>query len=269
MRLSPTDKVIEVGPGHGALTQFLLPKVNHLVTVEQDAKLAQELQLDFEQEQGLEVITADFLQYSLPAKGNYVVVGNIPFALTADIVRKLLLAPNPPSAAYIIMQYEAAQRLIGADDVSGMQSNFYALQFWPLFHAGIIYKFKRSDFSPKPNIDSVLIKISKRDRPLILREEYLTYLDFIAFCFVNTSGRMEKSLRHLFTANQLQIISKNLSLDLRLFPSELMFHDWLNLFHAFKNHAEKQRQRLIYKSFARINARGAKLQKQHRTRKRS
>lgn len=109
--IGPADLVVEIGPGRGVLTRALAARCRQVFAVELDARLARDLAARVGEPNVL-VIAGDFLHTPLP-EPPYKVVANIPFARTADIVRRLTEAAGPPEDAYLIVQREAAERFAG------------------------------------------------------------------------------------------------------------------------------------------------------------
>ena len=86
--LTNKDLVVEIGPGKGIITKELSKKAGKVIAVEKDRKLATNLQLSFHNIPQVEIIETDFMRWQLP-KEPYKVFSNIPFNMTADIVKKL------------------------------------------------------------------------------------------------------------------------------------------------------------------------------------
>lgn len=238
--LNKNDFVIEIGPGKGALTNSILKKVNKYIGVELDSKLFEDLVLKYHSENRIEFINADFLKYNLPLKEKYKVIGNIPFALTADIIRKLLDNTNPPVETYLILQKEAALRLITKE-----YENFFALQYKPFFTSKILKIIKRSEFIPVPSVDSMLIKITKFDSPLISFEDKSEYIRFISFCFLKWKINVKSVLKKFFTLKQLGIISREYKINFELKPSQITFEQWLILFELYKTLVNKEKKAIL------------------------
>ena len=236
--ISRDHTLIEIGPGKGILTEFLLESSNKIIAVEKDYKLYQELKNKLQDHKNLEVINQDFLEYQLP-RNNYQVIGNIPFALTSDIFRKLLNATNPPSITSLIVQREAALRLIGEPE------SLLSLSYKPWFESRIISNLNRNDFQPIPSVDVVALEIRKRDPPLIsleLREEYVKFMNL---CFTSWQIDIKHSLRKLFTYKQIFAISKKLKINLNRKPSQVNFEEWIILFNTFDKYVSQDKKSLI------------------------
>lgn len=163
--ISHTDTVLDIGSGHGLITQELLKITPHVISIEKDPNLIRN--------------PVDFLEYTLPT-GPYKVFANIPFSITSDIIHKLLQAQSPPSDCYIIIQSEAADKF-----TIHMTNTMTALIYYPWWDIQIVYRFNRSDFQPRPRVDSVLLHIKPRTQPLVPITQKTAFLDFIAYNFIH------------------------------------------------------------------------------------
>lgn len=101
------DIVIEIGPGKGIITNELAKKSKKVIAIEFDAKLAKTLSERYKESKKVQIIEMDFLKYKISVKEPYKVCANIPFNITADIMKKVFEDDNPPEDIYFIMQYEA------------------------------------------------------------------------------------------------------------------------------------------------------------------
>jgi 23S rRNA (adenine-N6)-dimethyltransferase len=211
---------------------------------------------------GLIFQQADFLTYSLPLT-SYKVFSNIPFNITADIIRKLLSAPNPPDDSYLIVQQEAASKFAGAP--FGKETLFSVL-IKPWYELAITYNFKRSDFMPEPNVNIVLLQIKKRPNPLIITNESQQYKDFVVFAFNRSNPNLKKGLQHIFTSTQLTQIARNLRFEPSITPTKLTFDQWLGLFQAFVALVDSRKKQIVSGSEAKMRKEQSELDKVHRTR---
>jgi 23S rRNA (adenine-N6)-dimethyltransferase len=163
--IKPTDTVLDIGSGRGHITRELLKITPNVITIEKDPKFTNHPQ--------------DFLSYPLPSHP-YKVFANIPFSITADIIRKLLQASNPPSDCYLIVQSEAACKFI-----TNSTNTMAAVLYHPWWNIQIVHRFRRFDFRPVPKVESVLLHIKPRLVPLIPPTQKNAYYDFIAYCFIH------------------------------------------------------------------------------------
>ncbi len=239
MRLSKKDTVIEIGPGTGALTKNIIGRVNKFIGVELDFNLFKDLSANFYSE-NVDFVNEDFLKYKLPESGDYKIIGNIPFALTADIIRRILEWRNPPVDTYLILQKEAALRLVTRD-----YENFFALQYKPFFESKIIKNIPSFEFNPRPNVDSMLIRIKRLSSPLIPLEDKDEYTKFVSFCFLYWKVNVKSVLKRFFTHTQLSIMAKEYGINFELKPSQITFEQWLVLFNVFKTMVAKEKKMVL------------------------
>jgi 23S rRNA (adenine-N6)-dimethyltransferase len=110
--ITPTDTVYEIGPGDGILTRVLAKTAHKVVAIEVDPALVTSLRTAFAHQSNVDILHADFLTYAIQA-ADYKIVSNVPFNITADVVKRLLGARRPPSDAHLILQREAAEKFAG------------------------------------------------------------------------------------------------------------------------------------------------------------
>lgn len=257
------DVVYEIGPGRGIITCQLAKHCARLIAVEYDRNLFEKLNQMFACKKNIEIVFADFLKMELPLKENYKVFSNIPFNLTADILAKLTLAPNPPKDSYLIIQEEAAEKYAGSPY---NKERFSSLIIKPYFELTILHRFQRADFFPVPRVNIVLLRIKKRDKPLIITEEVKKYNDFIAYAFIQHGKNLKERIKKIFTNEQFRRQSQTLRFILSAKPGDLDFRQWLCLFKYFFQKISLDKQSLIRGSYFRLISQQKKLDKIHRTR---
>lgn len=176
--ISWKDTVLEIGAGSGTITEGLLSASRKVITVEIDKGLLTLLSSRLGKSKGLRVVLGNFLDTDLP-KEEYKVFSNIPFSITGEIVKKLLLSNNPPDTCSLVVQKEAAEKYM----VNQRKNSMLSVLFYPWFDFTISYIFKRTDFKPTPSVDLCLLQINKRPIPLILGDGMSKYRDFVVFKF--------------------------------------------------------------------------------------
>lgn len=165
-QLEPSDRVLEIGPGRGAITGLLAQVAQEVVAVELDEYLADNLP-SFT---NLRVCRADFLKVNLrellgSSPGKWKVVANLPYYITSPIIEKLLLEGGAFIESMVIMiQKEVADRIRAlACRETGAFSyfvNYYA-------KVEMLFKVKPGSFSPPPQVDSAVIRLTPRLLPEI------------------------------------------------------------------------------------------------------
>ena len=162
--LTDEDVVIEIGPGTGVLTGKLVEVCKKVIAIELDDRLIPILQEKFKDNKKVVIIHGDILKINLPEllttyntqHTTYKVVANIPYYITAPIVRLLLETKYPPSEVILMVQKEVAERICA---VAGEMS---ILAVAVQYYADVEYLFtvSRAAFEPAPKVDSAVLKIS-------------------------------------------------------------------------------------------------------------
>lgn len=220
--ISNTDFVIEIGAGRGALTKPLAERAKKLLAIEVDLFLANKLAKEFGD--SVEVLSRDFLNFDLP-QYEYKVIGNIPYAISTEIIRKLVLAVTPPIDSWLIVQKDLAHRFCGRPY---QNESLWSLRVKPAFHIEVIDRLQRRDFQPAPSVDSVFVRISKRTRQLLTTDEFDLYLKIIIAAFTN-ANTLRQALKPWLSKVQLRRLSNDLCFTIDATPSLLAFEQWLGI----------------------------------------
>jgi len=228
--IGPCDVVYEIGPGRGIITAELARVAQRVIAIERDPKLVRRLRERFRSVENVEIIEQDFLQFSIRER-DYKIFANIPFSITASIVRKILYTPPVPSEAYLILQKEPARKFSGRP-----RETLFSLLAKPFFKFQIVAELKRTDFDPVPDVDSVHLRIARRCAPLVQREDAAAYREFVQYGFGRWKRYLRLALNSVFTYKQWKRLSQDLHFPLNATPTDLSFEQWLGLFKAFSQH---------------------------------
>lgn len=172
--LKPRDIVLEIGPGLGALTEELAKKVKKVIAVEKDRRMYRALKENLKDFNNLEIINEDILKLKLTGIGiglaypkpagdrlslsQYKIAANLPFYITAPVIRKFLETKNPPREMVLIVQKEVAQRIcarLPKMNILAVSVQFYA-------KPKIISYVSKKSFYPRPKVDAAIIKIKTK-----------------------------------------------------------------------------------------------------------
>ena len=259
--ITSEDTVIEIGPGKGIITEELSKKCAQVIAIEYDKELAHLLQESFANKSNVKIIEHDFLKYKLPNDGIYKICANIPFNLTADIMKKVLEFENPPTDIYFIMQYEAFFKYAGKPYYC---ESFRSLLYKPWYTAELIHEFQPLDFHPVPNARICFVHFQKKSTPDIT--EGTDYKNFLSYIFSASGNSFKEKTKKLFSYEQQKRICKQIKISMDSFVTDITYDGWLNLYDVFSKFVSSEKKELVREAEKALKTDQKKLQKIHRNR---
>ena len=182
--LRADDSVIEIGPGHGELTNELRIKNYELkiIAIEKDEELVRYLQEKFAQDKNIEIIDGDILKILPELAKSRKIVGNIPYYITGHLLRIIGELKNKPSLVVLTVQKEVAERICAPSQTNtGKKGRMNLLaasvQFWA--EPEIIDYIPKTDFQPQPEVDSAIIKLAIGNQSLANSKDYYELIKII------------------------------------------------------------------------------------------
>jgi 16S rRNA (adenine1518-N6/adenine1519-N6)-dimethyltransferase len=178
--LSTTDKVVEIGPGLGSLTLGLLEKVDQLIAIEFDQKLASKLTSTLQQKapnKSCQILHADAMNVTQLDFEPDALVANLPYNISVPVILHFLESFPSISKVLVLVQAEVAARLVAGPGSKTYGSPSAKLAWYGrATSAGVV---SRSIFWPVPNVDSALVYFEKRSTalPTALRAEVFRVID--------------------------------------------------------------------------------------------
>ncbi len=215
--LVSAQHVIEIGPGKGALTRYLIGGARKVVAIEKDSRFIPHLKETFPSLTVIERDVRDVLPEVVSiVTSPYEIVGNIPYYLSGFLFRMIgELEPKPEKCVFLI-QKEVAEKLT---DISSMNMLRAFVLLWgdPVYEFGVSARY----FSPPPRVDSAVVSIVKK------KEEYKgsipVYTRLVKTIFAHPRKTLRKNIA-LGTYNQEEIETiKESGVDMNLRPEDLTF----------------------------------------------
>jgi len=178
--LQPADRVIEVGPGLGTLTERLAEKAGKVIAVELDSKLFKYLEERFARQENVELIHSDILDLDLARLiPPFKVVANLPYSVASRAMVDLSCLADPPELIVATIQLEVAERLVatpGCGDyglLSVFMQTVYAAEirkivsascFWPRprVQSAVVVMRRRADFAMDAPVRTLLHEVARR-----------------------------------------------------------------------------------------------------------
>ncbi|MBI5401741.1 ribosomal RNA small subunit methyltransferase A [Candidatus Wolfebacteria bacterium] len=174
LELKANDVVIEIGPGHGELTENLKSQILNfkIIAIEKDKDLAAELKEKFIQDKNVSIIEGDALKIlgeitNNLITNNYKLIGNIPYYITGHLLRIIGELENKPELIVLTIQKEVAERVMAEPPKNNILAA--SVQFWA--KPEIIGYVSKTDFDPVPKVDSAIIRLKVITLPLLSQEK--------------------------------------------------------------------------------------------------
>jgi 16S rRNA (adenine1518-N6/adenine1519-N6)-dimethyltransferase len=191
--------VIEIGPGHGTITEILAKRCRRLIAIELDAGLAAELRFRFREQPQVEIVEGNILKTELraftPEGGTADVIGNLPYYITSDILLHLFEASSGGalSRAVLMMQREVAERVAAAPGVR----DYGLLSATVQMNAQVdnLFTLPPSAFSPPPDVYSTVLRLHFAPRFLELGVDAAGFDGFLKRSFAQKRKTLQNNLR--------------------------------------------------------------------------
>jgi 16S rRNA (adenine1518-N6/adenine1519-N6)-dimethyltransferase len=225
LNLSEGDLVIEIGPGQGALTKYLVDLPVTLIGIEVDHRAIDLLKQNFGDKiilYHISVLDANLHTISEKYRKKLKIVGNIPYYLTSEILFWLFDARTAVTNAIMMMQLEVAHRLVAQpkNKEYGILSVF--IQFYT--ECEMLFKVSRNCFYPKPAVDSALVRLDFKDQLPKVDEKLFRSIVRATF------GKRRKTLRNGLKSLDLEDTMLNqIPFDLKRRPEDLSVDEFLSL----------------------------------------
>jgi 16S rRNA (adenine1518-N6/adenine1519-N6)-dimethyltransferase len=163
--LQPSDHVLEVGPGTGALTEYLAARAGRLTCIELDNRLEPILTDRLRTFQNVNILWEDVLNVDVSTQmpAGYVMVANLPYYITSAILRHVLEPEVRPRRLVLTVQLEVAERLIAKPNDMSLLT--VSVQFFG--KPRIAMRLNPAVFWPRPDVDSAVVVIDTHATPIV------------------------------------------------------------------------------------------------------
>jgi 16S rRNA (adenine1518-N6/adenine1519-N6)-dimethyltransferase len=195
-----SDEVwIEIGPGHGEMTQLLAGRGCRLIAIEADPRLAANLQetvrAEPEKWPGVEVVCGDVLELDVAklAGGKFRVYGNLPYYITSPILHQLFGCADQIASIHVVMQLEVAERVVARPGGREFGYLSAACQFYT--RPKLALKIPPGAFRPPPKVTSALVQMDLPGESTSLGiADEAKFLKFIQLCFSHKRKTLRNNL---------------------------------------------------------------------------
>lgn len=196
-----TPRVVEIGPGRGALTRHLLARTRELHAIELDDSLASYLDIEFRDNARFHLHRGDVLQTDLAQWGPAIIVGNLPYYITSPIIERFLALDERFPRAVFLVQKEVADRLRASP--GSRDYGFLSVRTQLVCEVELILKAPPSAFAPPPQVDSALVRLTRRAN---VPENVQSIVQFASHCFAQKRKTLRNNLRRFYDLQAIDLL---------------------------------------------------------------
>lgn len=192
--ITAKDTVVEIGPGQGALTRYLLDQCKNLIVIELDRDLASSLRQKYEGS-SLQLIEADALKVDLSelAQQPYRLIGNLPYNISTPLLFHFFAHSTAWHDAHVMLQKEVAQRIAAAPG----DSDYSRLSVMTRFYASteIVFEVPPEAFYPAPKVTSSVVRLIPRQSVLTTPQAQQQFSELVKACFAQRRKTLANNLK--------------------------------------------------------------------------
>lgn len=239
-QIEKEDLVIEIGPGLGTLTKYLLEKAGKVICIELDRKMIGILKDRFSLYQNFELVNQDVLKVDLKELienekknanvQNVKIVANLPYYITTPIIMKLLEEELPLESITVMIQKEVADRLIAIPGEKETGAITYSVYYYA--QAQGVLEVPKDSFIPEPEVTSKVIRLNiRKESPVKVKEKKLMFR-VIKSAFMQRRKTLLNALvnTNIFSSKEKGIlILEKLGLDKNIRPEKLKLEDYAQI----------------------------------------
>lgn len=232
--VSENDIVLEIGPGTGVLTRELLQRAGKVYAVETDGELIPRLEETFGAEIAsgrLVLLHTDVRAFDPSAiPGPYLLVANIPYYITGEIIRQFLTASYKPSSMTLLVQKEVAERVARSEKESLLSLSVKAYGV-PKYE----FTVPKGAFVPAPKVDSAVLSVRNIRAPFADSAEELRFFEILRAGFAHKRKRLMKNLETVAGKEAIREAFRTAELHEDIRPEDVALSGWVKLASALKN----------------------------------
>lgn len=228
--LSKFDCILEIGPGLGAITEFLVEQNKPLICIELDKRLYADLKHKFKNHSNITLVNDDFLEVDLDGLTkqykNIIVIANIPYSITTPIVLKCL-SFSKIKTLYIMVQKEVADKWVYTK-TSNRNAATNIINYYFDMHK--VMPISKTNFVPAPKVDSAMVLLNKKTN-----DDYdPSFYQFIRPFFLAKRKKLLNNLPPFIDSKKITPILIELGFNENVRAEELNYDHWKLLYKTFK-----------------------------------
>ena len=239
-RVGEEDVVLEVGPGLGEMTLALAHRVKRVIAVEIDPRLTAILEKKTEDYPNVEVVRGDILKldfiHFFKKRGERIkVVANLPYQISTPLLFRFIESREVFSTFTLMLQKEVAQRMVAPP---GRKEYGPLSIFMQMFlDLSIHFLIKPSAFFPPPKVESAVIHMTWKDKPMVEAKDEEWFKKIVKGCFSYRRKTLTNALKHsdLALPHDTESRVEKIGIDLRRRPETLSIQEFALLAETLKS----------------------------------
>lgn len=247
LHATPSDTVLEIGAGLGALTAMLAPRAGTLIVVEKDPDLLPGLTQRFPRVTAIEADALDLDWHAAAGVqghrvgpvANFLVAGNIPYNVTSPLIDKALTPPRPARIVFLV-QKEVAERVSAAPANKAYGALTVGVQ--AVARVERLFTVPAGAFRPPPRVDSTLLRLTPLAEPLIGDEEIAPFRELVVGLFGFRRKQLLRGCRELtgWPAERVAAVLASAALEPTARPESLSPEKFVRLHRALVDDARRE-----------------------------
>ena len=236
--INKEDLVIEIGPGLGTLTKYILERAGKVICVELDERMIDILKERFFLYENFEIINEDILKVDLHKLikeekneniKNVKIVANLPYYITTPIIMKLLEERLDLQSVTVMVQKEVAERLIAVPGEKFTGAITYSVYYYA--DSENVRVVDKSSFIPEPSVESEVINLKIRENPPVNVNNEELFFKLIKIAFMQRRKTLVNSLSNsgFIEKNKITEILKQLNINENIRAEKLSIQDFANI----------------------------------------
>jgi 16S rRNA (adenine1518-N6/adenine1519-N6)-dimethyltransferase len=227
------DRIVEIGPGKGAITELLADACHHLSVIELDRDLVPWLQVKFEKHPNFQLFQADALKFDFAQLINndkrLRIVGNLPYNISTPLIFHLLSYADRVQDMHFMLQKEVVKRM-AAEPGSGAYGR---LGIMVQYYCAVenLFEVPPESFDPAPKVDSAIVRLVPYAQLPFVANNMKTFQTLVNVAFQQRRKTLRNSLKSLLDAAQLE----SLPVDLNLRPENISVGDYVRISNLLGN----------------------------------
>ncbi len=207
--IDSSDTVVEIGPGHGRLTELLIERSKRVITIEIDRLFSRPLMERYADYGNVDVIEGDALKYDYESLEPFKIVANIPYYITTPLIFRFLKSRHNLLAMTLTIQKEVAERIVASPNCKDYGALSVAVQYYG--SPKIAFVIPKEAFRPVPKVDSAVITVDIHKTPLVDVGDERLFFKIVRAAFSQRRKVLSNSLKSMLP--DIKAILEGLGID--------------------------------------------------------